>query len=309
MKNIVFPQIFVATFYPGPPEDVENLITKEIEKEVKSISGIKKVSSNSVQDFSSIIVEFQTDVEIDKAKQDVKDAVDRAKQELPSDLENDPQIIEMDISEVPIMNINISGDFSLESLKEYGEDMQDRIESLTEIRRVDIVGALDREIQINVDMYRLALAGVSLDDIADIVLSLQNKYIPNLNKEECLESIAAVLKKREVQNAIITGIELDKLAEQELLSEPLLTILMKDEGLYGIDEILALSIVNLYGSIGFTNYGYLDKIKPGVIAKLNEKDGKQCHTFLDDIVAAIAAAAASRLAHNDPDKSAITNQQ
>lgn len=151
--------------------------------------------------------------------------------------------------------------------------------------------------------------GVSLDDIADIVLSLQNKYIPNLNKEECLESIAAVLKKREVQNAIITGIELDKLAEQELLSEPLLTILMKDEGLYGIDEILALSIVNLYGSIGFTNYGYLDKIKPGVIAKLNEKDGKQCHTFLDDIVAAIAAAAASRLAHNDPDKSAITNQQ
>lgn len=151
--------------------------------------------------------------------------------------------------------------------------------------------------------------GVSLDDIADIVLSLQNKYIPNLNKEECLESIAAVLKKREVENAIITGIELDKLAEQELLSEPLLTILMKDEGLYGIDEILALSIVNLYGSIGFTNYGYLDKIKPGVIAKLNEKDGKQCHTFLDDIVAAIAAAAASRLAHNDPDKSAITNQQ
>ena len=117
------------------------------------------------------------------------------------------------------------------------------------------------------------------------------------------------MKKREVQNAIITGIELDKLAEQELLSEPLLTILMKDEGLYGIDEILALSIVNLYGSIGFTNYGYLDKIKPGVIAKLNEKDGKQCHTFLDDIVAAIAAAAASRLAHNDPDKSAITNQQ
>jgi multidrug efflux pump len=175
---LCFPQIFVATFYPGPPEDVENLITKEIEKEVKSISGIKKVSSNSVQDFSSIIVEFQTDVEIDKAKQDVKDAVDRAKQELPSDLENDPQIIEMDISEVPIMNINISGDFSLESLKEYGEDMQDRIESLTEIRRVDIVGALDREIQINVDMYRLALAGVSLDDIQNAV-GYENRIIPS----------------------------------------------------------------------------------------------------------------------------------
>lgn len=176
--EVVFPQIFVATFYPGPPEDVENLITKEIEKEIKSISGIKKVSSNSVQDFSSIIVEFQTDVEIDKAKQDVKDAVDRAKQELPSDLENDPQIIEMDISEVPIMNINISGDFSLEALKDYGEDMQDRIESLTEIRRVDIVGALDREIQINVDMYKLALAGVSLDDIQNAV-GYENRIIPS----------------------------------------------------------------------------------------------------------------------------------
>ena len=176
--EVVFPQIFVATFYPGPPEDVESLITKELEKEIKSISGIKKVTSNSVQDFSSVIVEFQTDVEIDKAKQDVKDAVDRAKQELPSDLENDPQIIDVDVSEVPIMNINISGDLSLEDLKRYGEDMQDRIESLTEIRRVDIVGALDREIQINVDMYKMALAGISLDDIQSAV-GYENRIIPS----------------------------------------------------------------------------------------------------------------------------------
>lgn len=176
--EVVFPQIFVATFYPGPPEDVESLITKELEKEIKSISGIKKVTSNSVQDFSSVIVEFQTDVEIDKAKQDVKDAVDRAKQELPSDLENDPQIIDLDVSEVPIMNINISGDLSLEDLKRYGEDMQDRIESLIEIRRVDIVGALDREIQINVDMYKMALAGISLDDIQSAV-GYENRIIPS----------------------------------------------------------------------------------------------------------------------------------
>ncbi|MGT2933490.1 phosphatidylglycerophosphatase A family protein [Streptococcus catagoni] len=150
--------------------------------------------------------------------------------------------------------------------------------------------------------------GVSLEDIADLVLSLQNHYIPNLSYEECLDNVSAVLKKREVQNAIITGIELDKLAEKDQLSQPLLDILKKDEGLYGIDEILALSIVNLYGSIGFTNYGYLDKAKPGIIAELNRKDGNSCHTFLDDIVSAIAAAAASRIAHNDPDKSAITNK-
>lgn len=151
--------------------------------------------------------------------------------------------------------------------------------------------------------------GVQHDDIADLVMSLQNKYIPDLTMEECLENIRAVLKKREVQNAIITGIEFDKLAEENKLSQPLLEILKTDEGLYGIDEILALSIVNLYGSIGFTNYGYLDKTKPGIIAKLNAKDGKSCHTFLDDIVCAIAAAAASRLAHNDPDKSAIANKK
>ena len=176
--EVVFPQIYVATVYPGPPEDVENLITKQLEKQIKSIAGIKKMTSNSVQDFSNVIVEFRTDVEIDKAKQDVKDAVDRAKQDLPNDLEDDPQVIDIDISEVPIMNINVAGDFSLEQLKEYGEDMQDRIESLTEIRRVDIVGALDREIQINVDMFKLSMAGVSLDDIQNAV-GFENRIIPS----------------------------------------------------------------------------------------------------------------------------------
>ena len=150
--------------------------------------------------------------------------------------------------------------------------------------------------------------GVKLEDITDLVLYLQNKYIPNLTASECLENVEAVLNKREVQNAIITGIEIDKLAEQGIISQPLQSILMKDEGLYGIDEILGLSIVNLYGTIGFTNYGYLDKSKPGIISQLNEKEGKQCHTFLDDIICAIAAAAASRIAHNDPKKSSITNQ-
>lgn len=176
--EVVFPQIYVATVYPGPPEDVENLITKQLEKQIKSIAGIKKMTSNSVQDFSNVIVEFRTDVEIDKAKQDVKDAVDRAKQDLPNDLEDDPQVIDIDISEVPIMNINVAGDFSLEQLKEFGEDMQDRIESLTEIRRVDIVGALDREIQINVDMFKLSMAGVSLDDIQSAV-GFENRIIPS----------------------------------------------------------------------------------------------------------------------------------
>ncbi|MGT2784660.1 phosphatidylglycerophosphatase A family protein [Streptococcus merionis] len=150
--------------------------------------------------------------------------------------------------------------------------------------------------------------GVTMDDLSDLVMYLQNKYIPDLTKQQCMEHISAVLEKREVYNTIITGIEIDKLAEKGKLSQPLNDILMADEGLYGIDEILALSIVNVYGSIGFTNYGYIDKVKPGIIQKLDSKVGGQCHTFLDDIVGALAAAAASRLAHSDPSKSAIANK-
>lgn len=139
--------------------------------------------------------------------------------------------------------------------------------------------------------------GVELKDIADLVYYLQCKYHDDLKIEDCLENIERVLSKREVQNAVITGIELDILAEKKLVSEPLLTTLLNDEGLYGVDEIIALSIINVYGSIGFTNYGYIDKQKPGILEKINEHQEGVCNTFLDDIVGAIAAAASSRLAH------------
>ena len=148
----------------------------------------------------------------------------------------------------------------------------------------------------------LAERGVTLEDIAELVLYVQKPYMPNLKIEECREHVESVLSKREVHNAIITGIELDKLTEQNKLSQPLQRIVANDESLYGIDEILAFSIVNLYGSIGFTNYGYIDKVKPGILKELNSHDGVHVHTFLDDIVGAIAAAAASRLAHKEPEK-------
>lgn len=143
--------------------------------------------------------------------------------------------------------------------------------------------------------------GVTLDDIAKLVYFLQDPYVKNLNLEMCKDNVRRVLAKREVQNAIVTGIQLDRLAENGELDEPLLSILRKDEGLYGIDEVIALSIVNIYGSIGFTNFGYVDKTKPGILKKLNDLSTGECHTFLDDIVGAIAAAASSRLAHGQAD--------
>ncbi|MBA4053176.1 MAG: copper transporter [Marivirga sp.] len=167
--EVVFPQIYVATVYPGAPEDIENLISKQIEKQVKSIAGVKKITSNSLQNFSNVIIEFQTDVEVKEAKREVQEAVDKAKNDLPSDLENDPSVMDVDISEFPIMFLNLAGDYDLQTIKKYAEQMQDRIEGLKEIRRVDIVGALDREIQVNVDLFKSAQAGISLDDIASAI--------------------------------------------------------------------------------------------------------------------------------------------
>ncbi|MGD6897953.1 phosphatidylglycerophosphatase A family protein [Bacillus infantis] len=139
--------------------------------------------------------------------------------------------------------------------------------------------------------------GVTVQDIADLVFFLQEKYHPNLDMKDCLHNVERVLSKREVQNAILTGIQLDMLGEKGMLDQPLQKIIETDESLYGVDEVLAFSIVNVYGSIGFTNYGYIDKLKPGILKDLNDKSSGKCHTFLDDIVGAIAAAASSRLAH------------
>jgi multidrug efflux pump len=176
--EVVFPQIYVATPFPGAsPTDIENLITKHIEKEVKSIANVKKVTSNSVQDFSNVIIEFDADVDVALAKREVKDAVDNAKPNLPADLPDDPVVMDIDISEVPIMFVNLSGDYDLHTLKRYAEMMQDRFETLKEINRVDIVGALDREVQINIDMYKAAAAGVALGDVYQTI-STENVLMP-----------------------------------------------------------------------------------------------------------------------------------
>lgn len=139
--------------------------------------------------------------------------------------------------------------------------------------------------------------GVTLNDIAELVFYLQSAYHDDLSLDDCLYNVDRVIGKREVQNAILTGVQLDILAEKKMLDEPLQETIHSDESLYGIDEVIALSIVNVYGSIGFTNYGFIDKQKPGILAHLNDLSTGKVNTFLDDIVGAIAAAASSRLAH------------
>lgn len=149
---------------------------------------------------------------------------------------------------------------------------------------------------------RLKERGVRVEDIAVIVYEMQSPYNADLKMEACVDSVRAVLEKREIQHALLVGIELDILAEKKMLSEPLQTLIETDEGLFGCDETLALGSVLGYGSIGVTTFGHLDKNKIGIINKLDTKSGNGVHTFLDDLVASIAASASSRIAHRERDE-------
>ncbi|RYU92244.1 efflux RND transporter permease subunit [Mucilaginibacter terrigena] len=170
--DIEIPKIFVSTTFLGQsPQNVENLVTRQIEKKLKSLKGLKKVTSNSVQNVSIITAEFQANVKIKDAKIDVQDAVDKAKQDLPQNDNNfkEPVVSDVNIADLPILYINISGDYDLKRLKEYADLLKDEIESYKEISKVDEVGALTPEIQINVDMNKMAAAQIGFADIIQAV--------------------------------------------------------------------------------------------------------------------------------------------
>nr|MBP9797009.1 efflux RND transporter permease subunit [Chitinophagales bacterium] len=177
--DITLPTIYVSTIYPGSsPTDIENLITKELEKEIGAVNGINKITSNSVQDFSSIMVEFVSGTDINDANQKVKDAVDKAKPNLPSDLDPQygPNVLKVEFSEIPIMFVNVSGDYDLGTLNRYAELLQDKIEEVPEISKVDVIGAPEREIQINMDMYKMQASQVTIYDIYTAI-SNENKIV------------------------------------------------------------------------------------------------------------------------------------
>ena len=211
IPEIVIPMINVNTMYPGTsPADMENLVTRPLEKNLKSIGGVKKITSRSVQDFSAIIVEFNTGIEIKDAKQKVKDAVDKTKRDLPTDPTFvEPSVMEIDLSEIPIQYINLSGDIPLDRLKKYADDMQDRIESLKEITRVEIGGALTREIQIDIDMYKMKAASLTFRDVQGAV-SANNMTVSggNIDLQQMSRSIRVVgevTNVDQIKNIIVTS--------------------------------------------------------------------------------------------------------
>lgn len=170
--DIVVPTVYVQTVYVGnSPKDIENLVTRPIEKQLKGLSGVKvkKITSTSLQDFSAIIIEFDTDVDVDVAVQKVKDGVDKAKKDLPTNLTQLPTVQEISFSEFPIMYVNVSGPYDQVKLKEYADRLKDRLEELPEITRVDLVGAPEREIQVNVDNYKMQSSGITFSDIENAI--------------------------------------------------------------------------------------------------------------------------------------------
>jgi multidrug efflux pump len=214
--EVVMPQIYVRTVYPGnSPVDIENLITRQIEKEIKPLKGINEMTSTSVQDNSIIIVEFNTDVPVEEALSDVKDAVDKAKSELPNDLDMDPMVMDVNMSEMPVMNINLSGDYSVDDLKEYAEMLQDKMELISEVSSVDLRGALEREININVDVNKMEAVEVSFNDIesaigyenmsisgGDILMDQTRRTIRISGEYTNMDQIANTIVKAEFGNII-----------------------------------------------------------------------------------------------------------
>ena len=208
--EVIIPTMFVQTVYVGnSPKDIENLVTRPLEKQIKSISGVKinKFTSSSQQDFSLITVEFSTDVKTDVALQKVKDAVDKAKGELPNDLTQEPRVMELNISDQPIMFINISGNYNTVQLKKYADDLKDKLESIPQINRIDLAGAPEREFQINVDNYRMQTAGITFDDISAAIqrenLDLSGGLLEVGNMQRNLQLKGQLKSANDIANIIV----------------------------------------------------------------------------------------------------------
>ncbi|HRD52298.1 MAG TPA: efflux RND transporter permease subunit, partial [Flavobacteriales bacterium] len=173
--EVVTPEIFVSTFYPGnSPEDMEKLVTRPIEKEVKTITGIDDILSTSVQGYSTIHIKFDFSVSPTEALRKVKDAVDKAKADpdFPSDLPAEPSVFEMNFSEMmPVMNINLSGDYSLDQLNRWAEQLEDKLENLEEVNKVEIRGVPKKELRISLDLHKMEARQISFQDVAGAVQS------------------------------------------------------------------------------------------------------------------------------------------
>ena len=250
--ELVIPTVYIQTIYQGTsPEDMENLVTRPIEKQLKSMSGVKKITSQSIQNFSAITIEFNTDVEPAVAKQRVTDKVDMAKSDLPTNLDQDPIVQEVDFSEMPIMTINVSGHYNLDIIKNYAEELQDRIEALTQITRADMIGALDKEVQVNLDLYRMTAANVSFDDVFN---SIRNENVNigggNLKVgrlERALRIIGEFDNTEQIENILVNSSKGNKIYLRDIATVEFTNEERNSFARMNKEPVIALSIIKRSG--------------------------------------------------------------
>ncbi len=172
--DVSLPTVFINTPYFGnSASEIENLVSRPIEKEIQSITGLKTVSSTSMQDYSVITAEFNADMKMEDAVRKVKDAVDKAKGELPTDLDEEPTVLEINTAEIPIMTVNMSGSFTMDELRGFAELMEEQIEEVTEVSNVVIKGALEREVKIDVDLHKMQSLQITFRDL-ESAISMEN---------------------------------------------------------------------------------------------------------------------------------------
>ncbi|WP_395044561.1 efflux RND transporter permease subunit [Flavobacterium sp.] len=212
--EIIENKVYISSVFPGnSAEDVEKLIIKPLEKDIKNISGVDKITSNSFQDYGMIIVEFSDDVSIEEAKQKVKDKVDNVKADTDwPNLDNgskvEPSVFELNISEeVPILNINLQGNYTTQQLKKYGELLQDDIEEIAEVKKVDILGVDDKEVEIAVDIFKMTAAQVSFDEIQNAVkyenMTLSGGNLISQGSRNNIRIVGEIKDPKELENVIV----------------------------------------------------------------------------------------------------------
>ncbi len=260
--EIVTPEIYISTPYPGnSPSDIEKLVTRPIEKELKSMSGVDEITSTSVQGFSSVRVLFDFSVPVEEALRRVKDKVDIAKAnpEFPSDLPADPNIFEMNFSElIPIMNINLSGEFSMDQLKDYAEYLEDKIEDVPEINKVDIRGVMEKEVKIHIDMPRMEAVKLGFNDIAqaiqqenvtisggELLIDDYRRTVSVIGEFQNIEEIKNVIVKQENNNIVylrdIASVSFEEEETQNYAREYRQPVVMLDVTKRGGENLLQAS--------------------------------------------------------------------
>ena len=212
--EIIENKVYISTVFPGnSAEDVEKLVVKPLEKEFKNISGVEKITSSSFQDYGMIIVEFADNVTIEDAKTKIKDKVDFSKADtdwpnLDSGSKVEPNVFELNISEeVPILNINLKGNYTTQQLKKYGELLQDDLEEIAEVKKVDILGVDDKEVEIAVDIFKMTAAQVSFDDIQNAVkyenMTLSGGNLISQGSRNNIRIVGEITNPKELENIII----------------------------------------------------------------------------------------------------------